>query len=333
MAKKNSAVVKTKADLAREYRNNHGMEMPTLKLARIMYNENNLLFKNIEDARGVLRFIEGKRSVKIGKHVTHPMPERPRNPYALPESDETEYKPYKITGHKRIAVFSDIHVPYHSIAAVSAALSFCKKDKVDALLLNGDILDAFQLSRFVKDPRKRHFAEELKAFQGLIQVFRRELKCKIYFKYGNHEERYEHFLFQKARELVGVEEFELENIIRQRAGDIEIIKDKRIMQAAGLNIIHGHEFSQGFFSPVNVARGLFLRGKTSAMQGHSHQTSEHTESDMNGKITTTWSLGCLSELHPQYAPLNKWNWGFAVIDIDKNKFDVRNKRIAKGEVL
>jgi predicted phosphodiesterase len=325
----------TKTDLARKYRDEHGMEMPTLKLARIMYNENNLIFKSVEDARIFLRAIEGKAGNSPGKAIvaTHKTENRPLNPYALPKSDETEYKSFKLTGYKRIAVFADLHVPYHSIAAITAALSFCKKDKVDALLLDGDVLDSFQLSRFVKDPRKRHFADELKAFQELIQVFRRELKCKIYFKYGNHEERYEAFLFQKAKELVGVEEFELENIIKQRAGEIEIIKDKRIIQAAGLNIIHGHEFSSGFFSPVNVARGLFLRGKTSAMQGHSHQTSEHTESDMNGKITTTWSLGCLSELHPQYAPLNKWNHGFAIVDIDGSKFDVRNKRILKGEVL
>lgn len=325
----------TKADLARKYRDENGMEMPTLKLARIMYNENKLIFKDVDGARSSLRAIEGKAgsSPRGNISATHKTENRPLNPYALPKSDETEYKPFKLTGHKRVAIFSDIHVPYHSIAAVSAALSFCKKDKVDALFLNGDVLDCFQLSRFVKDPRKRHFAGELKAFQDLIQIFRKELNCKIYFKYGNHEERYEAFLFQKAKELVGVEEFELENIIKARAADIEIIKDKRIIQAAGLNIIHGHEFSSGFFSPVNVARGLFLRGKTSALQGHSHQTSEHTESDMNGKITTTWSIGCLCELHPAYAPLNKWNTGFAIIDIDDNKFDVRNKRILKGEVL
>jgi predicted phosphodiesterase len=325
-----------KAKTAREYREKHGMVMPTKKLARIMHAENKPLFTDAEDARSNLRRIEGKDgkySITAKTKITHPYPERPRNPYNLPDSDETEYTPFILSGHKRIAVFSDIHIPYHSIAALTAALSFCKKEKPDALLLNGDTLDCFQLSKFVKDPRKRHFAEELKIFQETIKVFSSTLKCKIYFKYGNHEERYENFLFQKAKELVGVEEFELENIIKARVGGIEIIKDKRIIRASGLNIIHGHEFSTGFFSPVNVARGLFLRGKTSALQGHSHQTSEHTESDMNGKITTTWSTGCLSELHPQYAPLNKWNWGFCLVDLDNTGFDVRNKRIYKGEVL
>jgi hypothetical protein len=69
------------------------------------------------------------------------------------------------------------------------------------------------------------------------------------------------------------------------------------------------------------------------MQGHNHQTSEHTESNMNGEITTTWSLGCLCELHPAYLPINKWNWGMALIDIDGQNFEVRNKRIHNGKVL
>ena len=50
----------TKADKARQYRVDYGMKMPTLKLARIMYGDNNLLFKNVEDARHTLRYIEGK---------------------------------------------------------------------------------------------------------------------------------------------------------------------------------------------------------------------------------------------------------------------------------
>lgn len=104
----------TKAGIARQYRDKHGIEMPTLKLARIMYNENNLLFKNVEDARMNLRSIEGKVKT-AGIKVTHPAPERPKNPYRLPVSDETEFTPYEIKGHKRIAIFSDIHVPYHSM--------------------------------------------------------------------------------------------------------------------------------------------------------------------------------------------------------------------------
>jgi hypothetical protein len=113
----------TKTDIARRYRDDHGPEMPTLKLARIMYRQNNLAFKDVEQARSFLRSIEGKMGKGSSNiKVTHNAPPRPYNPYKLPESDETEYEPYKIKGHRRVAVFSDIHAPYHSKEAITAAI-------------------------------------------------------------------------------------------------------------------------------------------------------------------------------------------------------------------
>lgn len=324
-----------KTDIAREFRGKYGWGMPTLKLARIMYKDNPLSFKDVEDARYILRKIEDKTGEKkiINKSPEAPKEDRPRNPYKLPESDESDYKPFKIEGHKRIAIFSDIHVPYHSIDCITAALDFCKKEKPDALLLNGDTIDCHRLSRFIKDPKKRNFKLELDTFKALFEIFEKELKCKIYFKTGNHEERYEHFLYEKAGELVGIEEFTFENIIKARARGIEIIGDKRPMQLGGLWGIHGHEYIGGISAPVNPARGLFLKSKVSCFQGHNHQTSEHTEPTLTGKMVTTWSLGCMSELHPQYMPLNKWNHGFAMVDIDGDNFEFRNKRIFNGKIL
>ena len=327
----------TKADIARKYRAENP-DMPTLKLARIMYNENKLEFKDVEDARSRLRYIEGKsgaakkRYVKGSEFVKEEP--RPYNPYNLPASDETIYEPFIFSGHKRIGILSDIHVPYHNISAITAAIQHLKKQKIDGLLLNGDTIDCHRLSRFVKDPKKRNFKLELDTFKALFVVLEKELKCKIYFKTGNHEIRYQHFLHEKAGELVGIEEFEFENIIKARARGIQVIGDKTVMKLNGLNGIHGHEYIGGISAPVNVARGLYLRGKVSAFQGHNHASSSHTETDMNGKIVTTWSIGCLSELHPDYMPLNKWNHGFAFVDLDSNGTDFlfHNKTIHKGIV-
>jgi hypothetical protein len=56
---------------------------------------------------------------------------------------------------------------------------------------------------------------------------------------------------------------------------------------------------------------------------------------MNGKITTTFSIGCLCELAPAYMPLNKWNNGCAMVELDENgdDFQFYNKRIYKGKVF
>lgn len=325
-------------DLARKYRTEHGIEMPTLKLARIMYAENDLTFNNVEHARSVLRMIEGKHGDRhrkeIGEKQFFMTEHRPRNPYKLPESDEKSYDPYYLEG-KRILGLFDIHCPYHNIPALSAAIKWGKTVDPDTILLGGDVIDCHQLSDYVKDVDKRSFATELQIFSELIAVIRLQFpKAKIVFKEGNHEERYDRFLAQKAGELKGIPEFILENIIRKRIGDVDYIGQKRIIKAGDLNIIHGHEFKGGISTPVNIARGLFLKAKVSCMQGHNHASSEHSESDMNGKLTTTWSVGCLSELHPAYMPLNKWNHGFSFIEIgDNGTFQVQNKRIHKGEVL
>lgn len=328
------------SDVARKYRRDN-MSMPTAKLARIMYKENKLLFNNEESARSTLRYIEGKLGKKLRTNIKKSETDlimeehRPCNPYNLPSSDETIFEPFIINGHKRIAIFSDIHVPYHSIDCITAAIQHCKKSKPDALLLNGDTIDCHRLSRYIKDPNKRNFKLELDTFKALFDVFEKELKCKIYFKIGNHEERYEHFLQEKAKELVGIEEFEFENIIKARARGIEIIGNKRPMKLNNLWGIHGHEYVGGISAPVNPARGLFLKAKVSCFQGHNHQTSEHTEPTLSGKMVTTWSLGCMSELHPEYMPLNKWNHGFAEVDLDSNgeDFEFTNKRIFKGKIV
>ena len=326
----------TKSEICRGWREKHP-DYPSLKLARIIFAKDGQTFTSVEDARGTLRYIEGKRGVAHRKKVESTKfiktDDRARNPYQLPPSDEKEFKPF-ILNHKKILIMADIHIPFHSIPAITAVFDFAKKEKPDAILLNGDTLDFYGLSRFVKDPRQRNFADELNYFKEFMAVIKKTFPyAKLYFKIGNHEARYFHYLWMKAGELAGVEEFELDNIIKARVNGITIIPDKKIMCAGSLNIIHGHEFNSGFFSPVNVARGLYLRGKTSALQAHQHQSSEHTEPDMNGKITTTWSIGCLCDLHPEYSPINKWAQGFAMVDVKGKDFNVRNYRISNGKII
>jgi predicted phosphodiesterase len=326
-----------KMDIARQYRQKHGMQMPTLTLARIMYNENIEVFNSVEHARTSLRYIEGKSGKRMmvkDKNLKefYMTEERPKNPYKLPESEETKYEPYILKASK-LAVLSDIHVPYHSIDALTAAFDKISEEKPDAILLNGDTVDFYMLSRFQKDARKRSLAHELKALNDLLDVLA-GFGARIIYKLGNHDERYQHYLMAKAPELLGIPEFELEYLLKAKDRGMIMVSDKRVIKANKLNIIHGHEYPS-VFSPVNIARGLYMKGKVSALQGHNHQSSTHTETDMNGDIVTTWSSGCLCELNPAYMPLNKWNHGFAMVDLSDNgkDFHVRNYRIYKGKIL
>ena len=321
-----------KVSVVREYRDRFP-DYPNLKLARIIYKENLKLFTSVESIRSTIRSIQGQN--KGSNYVeTHKQPPRPYNPYKLPESDESSFEPYVLKGHKRILCLFDIHAPYHSINALTACIDYAKKEKPDGIVIGGDMFDFHGLSRFLKDPRKKDFATELSIGCQLLEILQKTFNCQIYFKYGNHDERYQHYLWQKLGELNGVEDFELNNLITKRVPGIKYITEKRIIKANDLNIVHGHEFASSIISPVNIARGLYLRAKANTICGHHHRSSEHTEQNIEGKIVTTWSVGCLSELHPQYMPINSWNHGFCMVDLHGSKdFEVRNKRIWKGQIL
>jgi UDP-2,3-diacylglucosamine pyrophosphatase LpxH len=337
-----------KTEVARSFRDKYGMEMPTKKLARIMCEAHPLLFVDVEDARASLRYVEGKIGTKnrkrlIDKTFVMETP-RPYNPYSLPPSEEKEYVPHVIEGPQRIAALFDIHCPYHSIEALTAALEWLKAHEPTIVVIGGDFFDFYGLSRFLKDPDKRSPAEEIRIGVELLKALFTALQPKnVIFKMGNHDERFEHFLWQKMGEMSGLQDLEemkeitLENILRKRLGNkfpLEFVGDKRIIKAGNLNIAHGHEFPSGIASPVNVARGLYLRAKANAICGHFHKNSEHSETDINGYMTTTWSVGCLCDLHPLYMPINSWNHGVALITIDEEgKVDVQNKRIKNGKML
>ena len=325
-----------KCDIARKYRKQYGDDMNTLKLARIMYNENNLMFKDVECARDSLRYIEGKKGINRRRYIPKEDIKENRSYTPFNYIEKENYEPFFISGFNKVGILTDVHLPYTDKDALITAVNYLKNvlTKNDALLLNGDIIDCYQLSRYIKDPKKRDFKYEIDSLKNFFLDIQKILGCKIFYKLGNHEARYEHFLYMKMHELKGVEDFEFKNIIKARENNIDVIESNRVIKLNSLNGIHGHEYVGGG-SGVNVARGLFTRAMASSFLGHHHKTSEHTETDMNGKIITTWSIGCLSHLHPEYLPLNKWNHGFAFVELDNNGEDFlfHNKRIYKGKVL
>ena len=56
-----------KLNIAKEFRLKYGSDMPTAKLARIMYEECPEAFTSIEHARTTLRIVEGKSGARLKK--------------------------------------------------------------------------------------------------------------------------------------------------------------------------------------------------------------------------------------------------------------------------
>ena len=328
-----------KSDICRKYRKKYP-DYPTLKLARIIYADNNLTFSNVEACRTVLRIIEGKSGDHNRKYLKNKdlvMKEnRPLNPYNLPESYEEQREPYILPiCCDNILLISDLHIPYHNIPAVTIALDYGKKEKVNTIFINGDLIDMHQVSKFESDPKKRSIKQEFDATKEfLIQLRKAFPKASIYWLKGNHCIRWEKFLYSKVREIWDDDYFFLEERLQLNSVGVKILDDKVLVKAGKLSITHGHHIFKGAFTPVNPSRGAFLRAKQSLIVGHLHRPSHHPETDLDGKIISCWSTGCLCELRADYSPLvGNTMHGFAHIQIAKDgDYTVKNYSIIKGKL-
>jgi predicted phosphodiesterase len=325
-----------KREIALEYCTKYH-NFSTRAIARLLLKDFPLDFTE-NSSRSMVQYIRGEKNNRNGE--LEPRTEQTKKQFMarkfeLPESDYEERKNFIIPkGQNNILILSDIHFPYQDNKALELALNYGLENKVNCVYLNGDTLDMYHGSRFVKDRRKRDLASELQIGRDFLKMLQETFKCPIYFKIGNHEKRWEDYLRIQAPELLGIADFELETILRFREFGVTLIKDKQIAMAGKLPIMHGHEWQVGFAPPVNPARGLYMKAKESCIIGHHHRTSEHTEKSLKGEVTTTWSTGCLCGLQPDYAPYNNYNHGFAHVQTDKEgNYHLKNIRIINYKIV
>lgn len=236
--------------------------------------------------------------------------------------------------HERMLVLSDIHFPYHDAYALMQSLREGRKREVDSILLNGDILDFYQLSKFAKDHRKPSIRAELDIFRYFIdQLKQRFPDASIYFKEGNHCVRLQRWIQHNAQMFDGM--FGLENLVDFESHGIKYLKDNIGVKFGKLNIIHGHEIRAGM-GVVNIARTYFMKAQANLLFGHWHQNQEYITRTMDGHIQGAWAQGCLCKLDAEYTfGINQWVHGFSIVDRVNEEGDFRVKlyKIINGEIV
>jgi predicted phosphodiesterase len=322
----------TKSQIAKEFIDRFP-DSENRTIARVMHKEMPKIFRSVEDARKSVRLLRGA----AGGHPT--ADKSARRPLGwqkniIPKTQATRREPVILDGALKVLILSDIHIPYHDEVAVSTAIAFGKKKKPDVIILNGDIGDFYGVSRHDKDPR-RSLADELDALRQFLFHLRAQFpKARILYKIGNHEDRMEKFLVKNAPVLLGVTDFELPVLLKFEELNIELVPSLTLIRLGNLPIYHGHELPQGMSSPVNPARGIWMRVQESLICGHWHRTSEHTESTgLNKRLSSCWSTGCLCDLSPDYAIVNRWNHGFVWVETQIcGNYEVSNHKIINGRV-
>lgn len=310
---------------------------PTRSLAQMLIDApgGDKVFRDFDHARDRIRYYRGEqgKASKATVKSSGALISTKKPKFNIPDSDAVPLKPYRLKYKGKGAVLADLHIPYHDKDALTATLDYCIDNKcTDFVVLNGDIIDCYRLSRWAQDPRQRNFAKELETARDVLRTMK-SIFGNVVYKMGNHEKRYEQYMFLKAPQLLDLPGMSWGELLDLKAIGIDLVEYNQLIYAGpNLTILHGHEYGGNVFNPVNPARGMFLRAKACTISGHNHQTSQHTAANIRRVGTSCWSLGCLCELSPDYSPVNNWDHGFITLEFDGKWFDVDSKRIIDGRV-
>lgn len=320
--------IQGKGNIVKEYLE----KFPTLSkkaLSEKIYLDHPLIFKDSEDARSFIRYYTGSFGKSHRHRATH-------KGYCIPKSKAKKTTPYNLPSqYNNILWLSDIHAPNHDQIALELAVEYGVSNGANCVILGGDIIDNFPFTKHDKKPDRGEAKKMFQVAYDILLSLRFAFPdAKIIWLEGNHDKWYEKWLSKNAPMVWDDPYYSLEGRLKLKELDIEYLNEKQVLKIDGLHCLHGHTLIKGVFSPVNPARGIFLRAKASTIIGHCHQSSKHTESNLKGQIISCFSTGCLCELNPDYDPHNtKHNLGFAHITRNNGNFHVRNLEIYNNQIL
>ena len=151
----------TRADFERENWENYGYK-DVIGFHKAMTRMNISVLKRSEYWK------QNRPSVKIESYNLDEV-----DNFGIEESLGVEYTSFRITeDFKKVGVLSDIHVPYHSLQALTCAIKHLRDNNIDCLILNGDIFDFYAISRHEKEKDLRDFAREIEMGRNFLQKIR-----------------------------------------------------------------------------------------------------------------------------------------------------------------
>ncbi len=212
---------------------------------------------------------------------------------------------------KKVLFIPDIHCPYEDTIALEALYCFMNWWKPDTVIILGDLIDFYAISRFNKDPdRALKLQEELdSSVQVLKDIKDRAGNAKIYFIKGNHEARLKKYLWSNATELNSLKALRLENLLQFERFNIKY-EDRGLLKYKHLIVKHGtlvRKFT------CYTAKGEFEKNGKSGVSGHTHRLGSYRHTNEGGEYIWVES-GCLCKLNPEYMEGETPNWmqGFTV---------------------
>jgi predicted phosphodiesterase len=331
-----------KSDIVKKYMKKYPTKSNRNLAMTIYYNENNdKIFKDPESVRTLIRIYKGQKGKKsrdslVDRRFLTNIKINGKN-YDMPVSDNKPLVNYILTRtYKKILLISDLHIPFHDVGCIETILKFGKKYKPDCIIILGDLIDCYKLSKYQPDPRNRDFNDEI----IMVNIFFKTLRklfptIKILYQIGNHEQRYINIFKTKAPELLNIEHFNFSNLLNLSKYKINLIDSGSMIDAGKITLDHGLNIFGRCTGGKHPGYKMVQLIKSNVATGHFHRSDEYIERGLKTSMIGGWSIGCCCTLEPHYLPVtNNHNHGFATINFEKNgNFNFNNYKILNGKIL
>lgn len=244
-------------------------------------------------------------------------------------------------GISRTGIINDLHVPFHDPKLVKLVLEAFEDIGITRLIINGDFLDMYHVSRYDKKslPFTTFEDEIYEGREMLADIRRRFPKIPIIFLYGNHEARLEAFIEKNAKAFHNF--FNLEIMLELERLDIEFYHYNYCYQLEKTNLYIQHSPpSYG----VNGARtSLLKKMDASFIYGCTHRKQVSCVTGHSGEVYTVYFNGWLGSttLTPEHQEVfsyakghENWQHAAAVVNvIDEKEFFVDQLEIKNYKLL
>lgn len=215
--------------------------------------------------------------------------------------------------HSQVFVLSDMHIPFQDEETIKALFDCLVDTQPENIVLLGDILDCYSISRFSKRPdRVRNLQDEINIFYHLMRDLKKELpNTDIHYVLGNHENRLEKLVLDNPG-LFGLKALEPQRLFR--LDDLGIYYHKTKVKLNNFIYYHGDVVRK---DASYTAKAEYLDHKMQdGVSGHTHRLGSYY-STYEQQPSGWFENGCLCKIEPDYInDPDKANWqhGFTIVD-------------------
>jgi hypothetical protein len=236
-------------------------------------------------------------------------------------------------------VIGDMHFPVQDKATIDIFFEVVRELNPKTIILNGDTLDMFAISKYPKDIRHRYslMDERVEYHKFLAELISISNGCQILETNANHSGndisgRWFRYLSDRLGELASLPDIK----DRLSYGNVFLGEYQEYVDLVDyveltpeFIVLHGDIVRKngGYSAKAHMDKWM-----VSIMHNHTHRIGSTAQrfpgiGSRKEKQIFAWENGCACDLSPVYGSAPNWQNGFSIISLDKNNFGVEQIKV------